>query len=79
MCTDIECIENENEEAIKELKAVLAMQHSRVVAVSEQNAYYANRIEELETQLQQYKAFVADLTVTINKNICKDFSPNIGG
>lgn len=35
------------------------------------------KIEELETELQQYKAYVSDITTAIQKNICKDFCPNI--
>ena len=34
--------------------------------------------DELETQLLQYKIYVSDITTAIQKNICKDFCPNIG-
>lgn len=35
------------------------------------------KIEELETELQQYKSYVSDMIAAIQKNICKDFCPNI--
>ena len=38
---------------------------------------YRLKIEELETELQQYKAYVSDITAVIQKNICKNFCPNI--
>lgn len=34
--------------------------------------------DELETQLLQYKIYISDITTAIQKNICKDFCPNIG-
>lgn len=65
MCIDIDCMRRENSMTIAKLEKRLAIRL----------AY----IEELETQLQQCRTYVADLTATINNNICKDFSPNIGG
>lgn len=35
------------------------------------------KVEELETELQQYKAYVDDITAVIQKYICKDLCPNI--
>ena len=35
------------------------------------------KIEELETELQQYKAYVADITAAVQESICKECCPNI--
>lgn len=48
------------------------------LTVSERhNAQLLLKVEELETELQQYKTYVADITTVIQKNICKDFCPNL--
>lgn len=42
------------------------------------NLELSARVDELNTQLLQYQVYVSDLTTAIQKNICKDFLPNIG-
>lgn len=44
----------------------------------ERNLEQQQKIDELETQLLQYQIYIAELTTTIQENICKDFCPNIG-
>ena len=43
----------------------------------ERNLELVAKVYELETQLLQYQTYIAELTTTIQKNICKDFCPNI--
>lgn len=61
----------EYEETIRDYDACIDHYEARDLELSA-------RIDELNTQLLQYQIYVSDLTTAIQKNICKDFLPNIG-
>lgn len=63
---------------IKNLKAQLEEYEECIDHYETRNLELVAKNDELETQLLQYKIYVSDITTAIQKNICKNFCPNIG-
>lgn len=42
------------------------------------NLELSAKVDELDVQLLQYQIYVSDIITATQKNICKDFCPNIG-
>lgn len=64
-------------EIMHDFKIKIYSKGKDAVVSAKQVCKLEERIEELEIELQQYKAYVSDITAAIQKNICKDFFPNI--
>lgn len=75
--TEPKVVDTHVKDLIKNLKAQLEEYEECIDYYETRNLELVAKNDELETQLLQYKIYVSDITTAIQKNICKDFCPNI--
>lgn len=69
---------SELREKIKEYEEIIRDYGACIDHYEARDLELSAKIDELDAQLLQYQVYVSDLTTAIQKNICKDFLPNIG-